>query len=158
VSWTTLVGAGALVERDGRLLMVRQRRSYGTYWEFPSGYYEPGESLEQAAAREVLEETAVAVEFDELVCTMVWEREHDCRRNLLAFFLAGPIDPAAQPRPQTEEDIEDAAFVDPRELGAGIHPLNQAVLDGWLDKRASGFHLHADVSVHAGGTQSYVFR
>jgi ADP-ribose pyrophosphatase YjhB (NUDIX family) len=159
VTWTTLTGAGGIVVRDGRLLMVRQRRQYGVHWEFPSGYYEAGESFEQSTAREVLEETAIAVEVGALVCTMVWEREHDRRRNLLAYFLAAPLDPAAEPRPQSEEDIEDAAFLVPGELGAGeIHPLHQAILDRWWQSRTTGFHLHADVSVHADGTQSYAFR
>jgi ADP-ribose pyrophosphatase YjhB (NUDIX family) len=112
VSWTTYAGAGALVERDGRVLMVRQRRHYGTHWELPSGYVEAGESFEQAAAREVLEEAAIAVEIGKLLCTMLWEREHDRRRNLLAFFLATAVDPGAEPRPQTEEDIDEAAFLD----------------------------------------------
>jgi 8-oxo-dGTP diphosphatase len=157
VTWTTLAGAGGLVVRDGRLLMIRQRRSYGVYWELPSGNHEPGESYEETTAREVLEETGIAVEVGELVCTMVWEREHDRRRNLLAFFLATPLDPAAEPRPQSEEDIEDAMFVDPNEL-AGIHPLNQALLERWWETRTTGFHVHADVLVHPDGTQSYVFR
>jgi ADP-ribose pyrophosphatase YjhB (NUDIX family) len=158
VSWTTLTGAGGLVVRDGRILMVRQRRQYGVFWEFPSGYYEPGESFEETTAREVLEETAIAVEVGELVCTMLWAREHDRRRNLLAYFLATPSGPAAEPRPQTAEDIEAAAFVDPGELGAAeIHPLHQAILDRWWRTGTTGFHIHADVSVHPNGTQSYAF-
>jgi hypothetical protein len=32
--------------------MVLQRRPYGVHWEAPSGYHEPGESLEAAAALE----------------------------------------------------------------------------------------------------------
>jgi ADP-ribose pyrophosphatase YjhB (NUDIX family) len=158
VSWTTLTGAGGLVVHDGRILMVRQRRQYGVFWEFPSGYYEPGESFERTTAREVLEETAIAVEVGELVCTMLWEREHDRRRNLLAYFLATPAGPPVEPRPQTEEDIEAAAFVDPVALGAAeIHPLHQAILDRWWGTGTTGFHVHADVSVHPDGTQSYVF-
>jgi ADP-ribose pyrophosphatase YjhB (NUDIX family) len=88
-----LTGVGGLVVCDDLLLMIRQRRPYGVHWEFPSGYYEPGESLEEATAREVLEETAIAVEVGEFVCTMVWEREHDRRRNVLAFFVATPVEP-----------------------------------------------------------------
>jgi ADP-ribose pyrophosphatase YjhB (NUDIX family) len=159
VSWTTLAGAGGIVLHDGRLLMVRQRRSYGVHWEFPSGYCEVGESFEQTTAREVLEETAVAVEVGDLICTMVWEREHDRRRNLLAFFLATPLDSAAEPRAQSDEDIEDAMFVEPGELGVGeIHPLNRAILERWWETRTTGFHVHANVFVLPDGTQSYVFR
>jgi 8-oxo-dGTP pyrophosphatase MutT (NUDIX family) len=157
VTWTTLTGAGGIVVSDNKLLLIRQRRLYGTYWEFPSGYYEPGESFEQTTAREVLEETAIAVEVGELVCTMVWERTHDMRRNVLAYFLATPVDPAAAPRAQAEEDIEDAQFVDPSVISE-IHPLHQAILDRWWRSRETGFHVYADVTVLADGTQSYAFR
>lgn len=153
-----MAGAGALVVHDGRLLMVRQRRPYGVHWEIPSGYYEPGESFEEAAAREVLEETAIAVEVRELVCTMMWQREHDRRRNVLAFFNAIPLDPTVVPRAQTEEEIEDARYLDPVELHDEIHPLERPVLERWWDTRVGGFHVHADVTVQPDGTQAYAIR
>jgi ADP-ribose pyrophosphatase YjhB (NUDIX family) len=157
VTWTTLTGAGGIVVQDDQLLMIRQRRQYGAFWEFPSGYYEPGESFEQTTAREVLEETAIAVEVGELVCTMVWERGHDMRRNVLAYFLATPVDPTAEPRAQAEENIDDAGFVDPSDV-AEIHPLHHAILERWWESRATGFHVWADVTVEPDGTQSYAFR
>ena len=39
---------------------------------------------------------------------------------------------------------------------AEMYPLNRAILDRWLGTRELGFHVHADVHVDAGGTQSYV--
>lgn len=158
MSWTTLTGASAIVVHDGRLLMIRQRRPYGVHWEFPSGYYEAGESLEQTAAREAVEETAVAVAVEELVCTMTWEREHDRRRNVLAFFLAVPVDPSAPPRAQSEEDIDDALYADPADLMTEIHPLDSVILERWWENRVTGFHIQANVTVHDDGTQSYAFR
>jgi ADP-ribose pyrophosphatase YjhB (NUDIX family) len=55
----TAVGA-VVVDGGGRVLLVRRGRapSAGT-WTLPGGRVEPGESLEQAVIREVLEETAV---------------------------------------------------------------------------------------------------
>ena len=158
MTWTTLTGASAIVVHDGRLLMIRQRRPYGVHWEFPSGYYEAGESLEQTAAREALEETAIAVEVEELVCTMTWEREHDRRRNVLAFFRASPVDPSAPPRAQSEEAIDDALYADPAGLMAEIHPLDRVILERWWESRVTGFHIQANVTVHEDGTQSYAFR
>jgi 8-oxo-dGTP pyrophosphatase MutT (NUDIX family) len=143
---------------DGRLLMVRQRRHYGVHWELPSGYYEPDESFEEAAAREVLEETAIPVEVQGFVCTMMWQRDHDSRRNVLTYFLAAPLDPTAQPRPQAEEAIDDARYVEPLSLLAEIHPLYQPLLERWWETREAGFHIHADVSVQPDGTQSYAIR
>jgi len=159
VSWTTLTGVGALVERDGLLLMVKQRRPYGIHWELPSGYYEPGESFEEAAAREVSEEAGIAVDVGALFCTLVWEREHDRRRNVLAFFEATPIDATQEPRPQIEEDIDDARYVDPAAIEDGVvHPLEQPILERWRGNGSGAFHLHAAVSVHPDGTQTYLFR
>lgn len=159
MTWTTLVGVSPLVVDDGRLLMILQRRPYGVHWEAPSGYYEPGESLEEAAAREALEETGVAVDVGAFVCTFVWERETDFRRNVLAYFEAAPRDSAARPRPQTEEDIEDAAYVDPYGLESGeLHPICRAILDRWWPHRETGFHIVADAVPQPDGTQKYHFR
>lgn len=47
--------AGGLVVRDGRVLLVH-RPKYDD-WTFPKGKVEPGETDEQAALREVREET-----------------------------------------------------------------------------------------------------
>jgi ADP-ribose pyrophosphatase YjhB (NUDIX family) len=55
------------VFHDNRLLLCRRAEapSIGK-WNLPSGYLEQGETLEVAAAREVLEETGVAVPVDDL--------------------------------------------------------------------------------------------
>ena len=156
MSWTTYVGAGALVEHDGKLLMVRQRRAYGTHWELPGGYYEPPESLEEAARREVREEASVDVAVGELIATLVWEREADARRNVLAWFAGTPVgDP--QPRPQVEEEIDAAAFLDPDAVADEIHPLEKVVIDRWWPTRETGFHIRATVLLRDDGTQDYVF-
>jgi ADP-ribose pyrophosphatase YjhB (NUDIX family) len=157
-AWTTFAGVGGLVAHDGKLLMIRQRRPYGVHWELPSGYYEPGESFEQGTAREVLEETGTAVDVGQLVCTLLWERKDDRRRNMLAFFSATPVDPVQPPRPQLEEAIEEATYVDPSEVLGEIHPLYVPILERWWTSGAIGFHVYAEVSVHQDGTQSYVFR
>ncbi len=157
--WTTLAGAGAVVENDGKVLLVRQRRPYGTFWELPSGYYEAQETFEEAAARETLEEAGVEIEVGALAGTVVWEREHDRRRNVLVFFRARPVDPAHTPRPQLEEDIDAAAYVDASGLATDepLHPLNVPVLDALRSGATVPFHVHAAVHVEPDGTQSYVF-
>jgi ADP-ribose pyrophosphatase YjhB (NUDIX family) len=159
MSWTTLAGVGGLVAHDGKLLMIKQRRPYGVHWELPSGYYEPGESFEEAAVREVLEETGVTIEVVALACTLVWEREHDRRRHVLAFFEAVPVDPDQDPRPQLEEGIEEARWLDPFAVDDGeIHGLELPIILRWRDEGATGFHLYTDVTVRSDGTQSYATR
>ncbi|HBU27692.1 TPA: hypothetical protein DEB00_01075 [Candidatus Uhrbacteria bacterium] len=54
------VGVNTFVVRDNRLLLGKRKNVYrsGT-WALPGGHLEPGERLEDAAARELLEETGL---------------------------------------------------------------------------------------------------
>jgi 8-oxo-dGTP diphosphatase len=56
------VGVGAIVMRNGRVLLGQRMGSHGTgTWALPGGHLEFGESAEGCAAREVLEETGLEV-------------------------------------------------------------------------------------------------
>jgi ADP-ribose pyrophosphatase YjhB (NUDIX family) len=51
------VTVAAVIERDGRYLLVEEMTPEGLRLNNPAGHLEPGESLVQAVAREALEET-----------------------------------------------------------------------------------------------------
>lgn len=56
--------AGCVLEKDSKYLLVQEKKSkaYGL-WGLPAGHVEPGETIEQAAVREVFEETGFKVEI-----------------------------------------------------------------------------------------------
>jgi phosphatase NudJ len=56
--WRPHVTVAAIVECDGRYLLIEERTSDGVKLNNPAGHLEPGETLLQAVVREVLEETA----------------------------------------------------------------------------------------------------
>ena len=62
------VAVGVLIERDaqgreGRFLLTSRPagKVYVGHWEFPGGKFEPGETLEQALARELHEELGITI-------------------------------------------------------------------------------------------------
>ena len=65
----------AAVIRKGDKVRAMQR-GYGEFkdgWEFPGGKVEPGESPEQALAREIEEEMAASLEVGELLCEVGYD-------------------------------------------------------------------------------------
>jgi 8-oxo-dGTP pyrophosphatase MutT (NUDIX family) len=56
--WKPSVTVAAIVERDGRYLLVEEHTPEGLRLNNPAGHLDPGESPEQAVVRETLEETA----------------------------------------------------------------------------------------------------
>lgn len=56
------IGVGVLIVREGRLLLGRRKGSHGAdFWAAPGGHLEFGETPEECAQREVLEETGLVV-------------------------------------------------------------------------------------------------
>lgn len=56
--WTPSVTVAAVIERQGRFLLVEEETSDGVRFNQPAGHLDPLESLQQAVVRETLEETA----------------------------------------------------------------------------------------------------
>lgn len=62
------VGAGALIEREGRLLLLRRTgEPFRDCWNLPAGYAEADEDPAKTVVREVREETGLEVAVDGLV-------------------------------------------------------------------------------------------
>ena len=62
----TVVVAFVFIRKDETILLVKQ--SYGhQYWSLPGGVMEEGESIDQAAIREVKEETGLNIRLEKLI-------------------------------------------------------------------------------------------
>ena len=60
------LGVAVVVRGDGGTILLERRSDCG-WWGLPGGRVEPGESVEQAAIREVREETGLSVRITGLV-------------------------------------------------------------------------------------------
>ncbi len=79
------VAAAIPVTQDGRIILLRRGFEPGKgKWTFPGGFVDLGESVEQAAAREAMEELAIEIELRGLVG--VYSRPND--RVVLVVYAA----------------------------------------------------------------------
>lgn len=109
--------AGGVVVAEGpdglpRILLIQDR--YGV-WTLPKGHLEPGESEEQAAVREICEETGVTAT---LLRPIARARYPVCKRNVwrdkeVAYFLASS--PLVETTPAAAEGIAAAHWLPPAE-------------------------------------------
>ncbi len=65
--WRPSVTVAAVIERDGRYLLVEEETPEGLRLNNPAGHLDPGEAPVDACARETLEETAFAFRPTHLV-------------------------------------------------------------------------------------------
>lgn len=86
--WKPNVTVAAVIERDGRFLLVEEETSDGLRLNNPAGHLEPGESPEQACAREVLEETAHAFRPTALLGVYLSRFRHAAGHDITYLRLA----------------------------------------------------------------------
>lgn len=113
-----VVGVGAVVLDGERVLLIKRGHApLKGQWNIPGGGVETGETLEQAVAREVLEETGLTVEVGPIV--EVLDRiSRDADGRVEHHFVL--IDFVCRPNGgvlRSASDAEDAAWVALPDLG-----------------------------------------
>ena len=101
------LAVGAIVIRDGTLLMVKRGREPAKgLWSIPGGRVEPGEYLADAVKREVREETGLEVEVGELIGIL--EVVGDDDHFVIHDYGAEPVD---NREPVASDDAEEIVWV-----------------------------------------------
>jgi len=118
------VGALALIEHDGRLLMLRQRHRKG--WTFPGGLINRGESAHTAVEREVTEETGLRVSVGLPFSTVVDPASR--RVDVLYWVEAGEQWPHA-PAVDAAGEALTARWIAPSDAGPVDEPTTQALAE-----------------------------
>ena len=106
-----IVGVGAVIVDGGRVVLIRRRfEPLAGQWSLPGGTLELGETLEQGAAREMLEETGLVVDVGpviEVFDRIMFDDEKRVRYHfVLVDYLCWPV--SGQLR--AGSDVEDAVF------------------------------------------------
>ena len=113
------VAVGAIVFKNNKVLLVRRGKPPAEdLWAIPGGRVEIGETLREAAEREIMEETGVAIRALEPVYTFdVIDRDADGRArfhyvivDLAADYISG--------KPRAGDDASAARWVSSEELAS----------------------------------------
>jgi ADP-ribose pyrophosphatase YjhB (NUDIX family) len=114
--WKPNVTVAALIERDGRFLLVEEETPEGIRFNQPAGHLDEGESLMEACARETLEETAWRFRPNSLVGVYMWPRpQKDI--TYLRFAFAGTLGEEQAGR-SLDTGILRAVWLTPQEIEA----------------------------------------
>jgi 8-oxo-dGTP diphosphatase len=111
------VGVGAVVLREGRVLLVRRGAAPAQgLWAIPGGGLRLGESLQQGAEREILEETGIVIRAGAPVFTCdSFHRDEEGRVrfhyvivDMAADYISGEVKAA--------DDALEAGWISPAEI------------------------------------------
>ena len=135
--WKPSVTVAAVIERDGRFLLVQEQAEDRLVLNQPAGHLDPGESLLEACRREVLEETAHRFEPTGLVGIYRW---HYAPKDatFLRFCFRGKVGAADSSR-KLDHEIVALHWLTPGELeqrkAEHRSPLVQKCVDDFLAGR-----------------------
>jgi 8-oxo-dGTP pyrophosphatase MutT (NUDIX family) len=91
VPWKPAATVAAVIERDGRFLLVEERTRDGLRINQPAGHLDPGESLVEACVRETREETAFRFTPTQLVGVYLWRSGPAAAPAYLRFAFSGAL-------------------------------------------------------------------
>lgn len=110
---------GIILDEFGRLLMVKQTHEENDIWMVPGGAIEEGETSEQALIREILEETGLIIEVNDLI----WHVEEVSKRGMrfVNFFNGkvkeGKLKLGSDPEfTENKQVLKEAKFVSKEEI------------------------------------------
>lgn len=110
-----LAVAGLVTDEKGQWLVVKKK--YGglkDVWSLPAGFVEMGETADQAAMREVLEETGIGTEVDKVIGLRTGVIKSEISDNLIIFALKKKeVNPALIAQ---EKEIAEVKWMHPDEL------------------------------------------
>jgi phosphatase NudJ len=145
--WKPSVTVAAVIERDGRFLLVEEETADGLRLNNPAGHLDPGESPLQGVVRETLEETACAFTPRCLVGVYMSRFQRASTGEditYLRFAYAGTVgDPL--PGRTLDTGIVRTLWLTPDEIRASAARHRSPLLLRCMEDHLAGKHLPLDL-------------
>jgi 8-oxo-dGTP pyrophosphatase MutT (NUDIX family) len=139
MSWRPSITVAAVVERDGRFLLVEETIRGHRVFNQPAGRVEPNENLLTAVVRETLEETAWLFEPEWLLGVYPW-RSPVTQRTTLRFAFTGRVH-AHEPTRQLDSPVIATHWLKREELLLPSRVLRTPVVLRCIDDYLCGRRL-----------------
>lgn len=152
--WKPDVTVAAVIEREGRFLLVEERVSGRVVFNQPAGHVEDGESLRDAVVRETLEETAWHFEPDALIGIYLWKSGLR-NRSFLRIAFSGACRARDAQRP-LDDGILRAVWLSREELAERQGRLRSPMVLRCIDDYLSGARYPQDLLNHLDGAVTRV--
>ena len=136
MDWRIDVTVAALIEQGNRFLLVEERVGGQLVLNQPAGHLEPGESLLEAAAREVTEETGYAFVPEAVVGVYLWQCEPNGRSYLRVCLTGTATAPRAEPT--LDEGIVGVHWLTRKELDNPERRLRSPMVLRCIDDLCDG--------------------
>ena len=133
----------AVVERNGRFMLVEERVSGHLVLNQPAGHVEPGESLADAVVREALEETAWCFVPEAIIGVYLWGREGAHNPFLRVAFSGRCVTHDGQR--QLDEGIERVLWLSRSDLMARSAQLRSPMVMRAIDDYERGIRYPLDL-------------
>ena len=146
--WKPNLTVAAVIERDGRFLIVEERTEDGLMLNQPAGHLERGETLAQAVTREVLEESAYSFTPEFIVGVYHWPNEA-ADVTYMRFAFGGTAGMRTEGR-ALDAGIMRALWMSRDELAASQERHRSPYVLACVDDYLAGRHFPLDLVRHFG--------
>lgn len=140
------VTVAAIVERDGRFLLVEERIGGRLLLNQPAGHVEAGESLLEAVVRETHEESAWHFAPTHLLGIYLWRNARNGRTTLRIAFC-GEVS-GHDPRARLDRGIVGTQWLTRQALGQAPARLRSPLVLRCIDDYVAGRRLPLDSLAH----------
>jgi len=124
------VGTRVMVVDGDKVLLIRH--TYVPGWQFPGGGVGPGETFEEAGARETLEETGYRVIGPMQLFGLYHNTSPVTNRDHVAFYVATRFQHEFERRP--DHEIAEVGWFDRHALPDQVTPATSQRIDEYFDR------------------------
>jgi 8-oxo-dGTP pyrophosphatase MutT (NUDIX family) len=114
MQWKPNTTVAAIIEQDGKFLLVEETTDRGNRYNQPAGHLEDGETLIQAVIRETMEEAAYEFTPEHLLGIYHWKHVHN-DTTYLRFAFIGKAG-RHYPMQELDDGIVQAVWMDIDEM------------------------------------------